>query len=143
MDYGKGKTVVGLSFEMGTLMYALKSEASDVASSVYGQCLYFGMTTRSAVCGKATSPTLIKDPYFTYGSFVSDGTKSDVAYAEYHTSGRDKWQKARRALAKPRRRLAMLFYNVHLEDIKRTCSAEPFKVLTYTCEALKGAGNCN
>ncbi|XP_075724082.1 uncharacterized protein LOC142766117 [Rhipicephalus microplus] len=144
MAYIKNATA-GLSFEMGTMMYWLKAQASNFTGSFYQRCEYVTMTSRDAVCG--TSPAQYQEgDYYIYGGFVANNSQQGVAFADYDMSGQKKWEKARRdgeaKGLKLRRRVAIMLFNVHLEDIDKKCSVAPFAVETHICEALKGAGKC-
>ncbi|KAH7957648.1 hypothetical protein HPB52_020981 [Rhipicephalus sanguineus] len=48
-SYRNGKMLVGVSLEMGTLIYVLKQDAHNLNSSAYAKCKDFGMTSRDAV----------------------------------------------------------------------------------------------
>ncbi|KAH8028217.1 hypothetical protein HPB51_014172 [Rhipicephalus microplus] len=144
MAYIKNATA-GLSFEMGTMMYWLKAQASNFTGSFYQRCEYLTMTSRDAVCG--TQPAQYQEgDYYIYGGFVANNSQQGVAFADYDMSGQKKWEKARRdgeaKGLKLRRRVAIMLFNVHLEDIDKKCSVAPFAVETHICEALKGAGKC-
>lgn len=139
-------TTVGLSFEMGTMIYWLKNNATNVDSSMYEKCSSMTMTSREAICSTST-PVYVEKDFFIYGGFLLSTTKQAVAYAEYHTSSASKWEKARRVGTskgmKLRRRVSLLLLNVHLADLNMKCSAKPFALLTHLCESFKGKGKCS
>lgn len=139
-------TTVGLSFEMGTMIYWLNVGMARVNTSMYEKCSTMAMTTRDALCSTGT-PVYIQGDYFIYGGFLVSKTTQGVAFSEYHLSAAEKWEKARRVGEgqgmKHRRRVSLLLFNVHLEDLKKKCSVAPFTVLTNLCNSFKGKGNCS
>ncbi|XP_054923261.1 uncharacterized protein [Dermacentor andersoni] len=137
---------VGLSFEMGALIYALKQDARNLNSSAYAECTDFGMTSRDAIC--ATRKYVdrrdqhLKSPYIIYGTFLTS-TNRHVVFAEYHTTVRDKYTAARRRFGSLRKQAALMIFNVHLGDVRKKCGTDAFTIIKWICEDFRGVNQCN
>ncbi|KAH7972175.1 hypothetical protein HPB52_008589 [Rhipicephalus sanguineus] len=144
--YASDKTLVGLSFEMGTLLYILESEAVSLHVGAYAKCTDFGMTSREAICGKRTSTSIreqfLDEPYVVYGTFIDDETQKRIAFAEFFTSGRDKYYKAIKKYGSVRRRLAWMLFNVHLGDARKRCGSDAFTIVRLICQQIRGITKC-
>ncbi|KAL3213944.1 hypothetical protein MRX96_007344 [Rhipicephalus microplus] len=144
--YASGKTLVGLSFEMGTLLYVLESEAVSPRDAAYAKCKDFGITSRDAICGRRnrtdTGDQFLDEPYVLYGTFLDGDTRKYVAFAEYFTSCRDKFIRARRKYGSVRRRVAWMLFNVHLGDVRGRCGSGAFLVVKLICQEIRGSKKC-
>ncbi|KAL3213942.1 hypothetical protein MRX96_007342 [Rhipicephalus microplus] len=144
--YSNSKTMVGLSFEMATLMYVLKKDVFSVANAIYERCTGLVVTSRDAVCGQRRTLDMkaqyIDKPYMVYGTFVRNGSRRNVAFAEYFTSAREKFFQARRSYGRLRRRAALVLFDVHLVDVRKKCGGDPFHLMKWVCQEFKGAREC-
>ncbi|KAL1486255.1 hypothetical protein MTO96_031464 [Rhipicephalus appendiculatus] len=108
----------GLSFEMGSLIYVLEADATSLVHSAYTKCTDFAITSRDVICGRRRSVNqgeqLLRDPYVIYATFLEDDVYNRVAFAEYYTSTRDKFDTARRKYGTLHHRSVWLLFNVHL-----------------------------
>ncbi|KAL1435028.1 hypothetical protein MTO96_001576 [Rhipicephalus appendiculatus] len=136
----KNKATVGVSFEMGTMMYWLKQAATSVDGSIYKECNAVSMTSRDAICD---STSKILSPALVQGGYVFSTRQDLVVFSEYTRTLVDKLQYAKDDGEKKgqplRRRVALLLFNLHLEDVQRRCDT-PYSNLNVTCEAFKGQG---
>ncbi|KAL3198908.1 hypothetical protein MRX96_001487 [Rhipicephalus microplus] len=131
---------------MGTMMYILEKDAASLRESAYTKCLEFGITARDVICGTRSfvdQKQYIKSPYMIYGTFIpDDSARRRVAFAEFVTSPRDKYNAARRVYGSLHHRSALLFYNVHLADVRRRCGGTPFDLIKWICQDFKGNRKC-
>ncbi|XP_070389658.1 uncharacterized protein [Dermacentor albipictus] len=145
--YINNNILVGLSFEMGALIYVLKKDARNLNSSAYAECTNFGMTSRDVICATRKhvdrDEQLLRRPYFIYGTFLTTSTNRHVAFAEYHTSVRDKYTAARRRFGSVRKRAALMLFNVHLGDVRKKCGPDAFTIIKWICEDFRGVNKCN
>ncbi|KAL1477619.1 hypothetical protein MTO96_035591 [Rhipicephalus appendiculatus] len=126
-SYTNDKIMVGLSFEMRTLIYVLQNDAPDLNSSAYAKCKDYGTTSRDAICGQRRTvdpkAQFLDFPYMTYATFARFKTKRHAIFAEHHTSTRDKFAEARKMYGSIRRRVALMLFNIHLggrkEEVRR------------------------
>ncbi|XP_054923124.1 uncharacterized protein [Dermacentor andersoni] len=145
--YTRGTTLVGVSFEMGTMIYVLEKDAPDLNGSAYAKCTSVGMTSRDAICGRRKSVSqeqqFLQEPYIIYGTFITESTKRHVAFADYYTSARNKVALALTKLGSLPRRAALMLFNVHLGDVKKRCGADAFTLIKWICQEFKGTRRCN
>ncbi|KAL3198904.1 hypothetical protein MRX96_001484 [Rhipicephalus microplus] len=145
-SYINGEILLGLSFEMGTLVYVLQQNARNLNSSAFAKCKDYGMTTRDAICGqrKTTDPHVqyLRYPYMVYATFMKGRSKHHVVFAEYHVTVRDKLQSGRRRWGSLRGPVALLLFNVHLGDASKRCGSPAFGIVKWVCEEMRGPGNC-
>ncbi|KAL3213946.1 hypothetical protein MRX96_007345 [Rhipicephalus microplus] len=140
--HARSRTLLGLSFEMGTMFYVLKREVVRPLAGAYANCTGFGMTSRDAVCGSRRNTEFLDEPYVVYSAFLRSDTWKYVAFAEYFTSTRDKYHKALQKYGSVRRRLAWMLFNVHLVDVLRTCGSGTFTVIRLICQEIRGQFQC-
>ncbi|XP_054927937.1 uncharacterized protein [Dermacentor andersoni] len=140
MSY-KYNAIVGLSFELGTMLYVLKANVTKIEDAIYAPCTHWGMASKSAVCGLLQKALWVELNMYIYGSFSSNVTKSDIAFGEHIGSCGDRWRITRgerKALGEIiRPRLAMLLYNLHLDDFQRFCTYPPFSVASRATSQLE------
>ncbi|KAH8028216.1 hypothetical protein HPB51_014171 [Rhipicephalus microplus] len=140
--HARSRTLLGLSFEMGTMFYVLKREVVRPLAGAYANCTGFGMTSRDAVCGPRRNTEFLDEPYVVYSAFLRSDTWKYVAFAEYFTSTRDKYHKALQKYGSVRSRLAWMLFNVHLVDVLRTCGSGTFTVIRLICQEIRGQFQC-
>ncbi|XP_070389657.1 uncharacterized protein [Dermacentor albipictus] len=144
--YANGETLVGLSFEMGALIYVLTQDAKSLNDSAYASCTEAGMTSQDAICPFSKNidkkNQWLKEPYMVYGTYIHNNTKRHVAFSEYFTSLREKYTKARRIFGSLHHRSALLMFNVHLGDVRKKCSIEAFSAIKWICHDFLGQQSC-
>ncbi|KAL1435020.1 hypothetical protein MTO96_001569 [Rhipicephalus appendiculatus] len=140
--YSNARTIVGLSFEMATLMYVLKKDVTSVANAIYERCTGIAVTSRDAVCGQRRTLDMtaqyIDIPYMIFGTFVRNSSRRNVAFAEYFTSAREKFFQARKNFGRIRRRAAFVLFNVHLTDVRKKCGGDAFKLMKWALPGVQG-----
>lgn len=143
----KQTTTLGLSFEMGTLMYELSSEHNKLADAVYALCTATSLTSREALCGSGISIEDSKHklpaPYLTYGSFPTGGNKKRVVFTDFKTTAADRFVNVSGGTGSTnlRSRVAWMLFNVHLEDTAQRCAVKPFEVEEKFCKVFLVAGH--
>ncbi|XP_070389654.1 uncharacterized protein [Dermacentor albipictus] len=144
--YANGETLVGLSFEMGALIYVLKQDAKSLNDSAYASCMEAGMTSQDAICTFSKNVDKknqwLKEPYMVYGTYIHNNTKRHVAFSEYFTSVREKYTKAVRIFGSLHHRSALLMFNVHLGDVRKKCSVDAFSAIQWICHDFLGQRSC-
>lgn len=143
----KQTTTLGLSFEMGTLMYELSSDHKKLADAVYALCTATILTSREALCGSGISvdesTQKLPAPYLTYGAFPTGGNKKRVVFTDFKTSAAEKFVNVSRGTGSTnlRSRVAWMLFNVHLEDTAQKCGVKPFEVEEKFCNVFLVAGH--
>ncbi|XP_065292754.1 uncharacterized protein [Dermacentor albipictus] len=143
----KQTTTLGLSFEMGTLIYELTSDQNDLASAINAKCYRGSLTGREALCGTAKDVDKGKQtlaaPYLTYGGFPTSGNKKRVVFTDYQHSATERFLNVSGGTGSDnlRSRVAWMLFNVHLEDTAKTCGGiEPFELENSFCKAFLPSG---
>ncbi|KAL1468115.1 hypothetical protein MTO96_041687 [Rhipicephalus appendiculatus] len=144
--YANAEKLRGLSFEMGTLLYVLEKDAASLNDSAYAKCLDFGMTTRDVLCGMrafVNRKQYLSRPYMLYATFVRDEkTPRRVAFTEFAISPRNKYDAVRQKYGSLHHRGVLMLFNVHMEDVRKRCGADPFSLFKWICEDFRGEKQC-
>ncbi|XP_054928089.1 uncharacterized protein [Dermacentor andersoni] len=114
--YGNKYVVVGLSLEMGALMYHFADDQDKALTggSLYKQCMAATLVPLDMGC-ESGSKAHVKDTNIAYGADTKKVVlvfDNDVTVAE----------KMKYVLEKqPRKRFAWLYFNVHMADFLKRC----------------------
>ncbi|XP_077524242.1 uncharacterized protein LOC144135450 [Amblyomma americanum] len=143
-QYQNPSAMVGLSFELGALLYQLRNDTDDVTKIAYAPCVSAGITTQDAVCGpdpNAFNPSRqsLGPSLLVVGAFLNATSKRDVVISEFNLTVITKFREAERRFGPFRRNLAWLLFNVHLGDHRQRCGLGPFYILQEFCDFFKGA----
>ncbi|XP_075554010.1 uncharacterized protein LOC142587020 [Dermacentor variabilis] len=134
LRYTKNITRLGISVEMGTLLYVLNGTTGSVDKRAYRQCTNFYLTQSDTVvdCHGHTDSILLPGGM----KIGSPLTRSDILLAwEDEDSLTDKLDALKKS-SKLREGWSWLLYNVHLGDISRRCSADPFERVQFLKDRL-------
>ncbi|XP_075554177.1 uncharacterized protein LOC142587180 [Dermacentor variabilis] len=143
----KQTTTLGLSFEMGTLIYELTSDHNDLASAVNAECNGTALTSREALCGAASvvdkGKQTLAAPYLTYGGFPTPGNKRRVVFTDYLHTATARFLNVSGGTGSNnlRSRLAWMLFNVHLGDTAKRCGGIlPFELEDSFCKVFLPSG---
>nr|XP_054927936.1 uncharacterized protein LOC129380230 [Dermacentor andersoni] len=143
----KQTTTLGLSFEMGTLIYELTSEYNNLASAVNAKCNGTSLTSREALCGSAnvvdTAKQKLAAPYLTYGGFPTAGNKRRVVFTDYLHTATERFMNVSGGTGSNnlRSRVAWMLFNVHLGDTAQRCGGiRTFELEDNFCKAFLPSG---
>ncbi|XP_054928133.1 uncharacterized protein [Dermacentor andersoni] len=143
----KQTTTLGLSFEMGTLMYELTSDHNDLASAVNAKCNGTSLTSREALCGAAkvvdTAKQKLAAPYLTYGGFPTAGNNRRVVFTDYLHTATERFLNVSGGTGSNdlRSRVAWMLFNVHLADTGKICGGiPPFELENDFCKVFLPSG---
>nr|XP_050037129.2 uncharacterized protein LOC126533959 [Dermacentor andersoni] len=133
LRYTKNTTRLGLSLEMGTLLYVLNGTKSDIDKRAYHQCKNFYLTQLDTVdCQGYTVSTLLPGGM----KIGSPQTRNDILLSwEDEDSLTDKLDALKKS-GKFREGWSWLLYNVHLGDISKRCSVDPFERVQFLKDRL-------
>ncbi|XP_075543521.1 uncharacterized protein LOC142577981 [Dermacentor variabilis] len=131
--YTKNTTRVGLSLEMGTLLYVLNGTTTDIDKRAYHPCKTFYLTQSDSVdCQGHTISTLLPGG-MKIGSPLSH---TDILLSsEDEDSLTDKLDALKKS-GKFREGWSWLLYNVHLGDISGGCSVDTFERVHFLKDRL-------
>nr|XP_054928491.1 uncharacterized protein LOC129385652 isoform X1 [Dermacentor andersoni] len=121
--YTKKKTRLGLSLEMGTLVYVLSGNVTDIDKRVYQPCKNFYLAQSDAVDCQGPTTSMLLPGGMRIGSLNTDD--SILFSWEDDESFKDKLE-ALKTSGKFREGWSWLLYNVHLVDFTGKCSVDPF-----------------
>lgn len=133
--YNKNTTRVGLSWEMGTLMYLMNKSSSDFSEKAYFKCNRFQLTQRDVVdCQGGLFDSDLLTGGMKYGYVFN---APDTAFSwEDEESIKEKLD-GLKASSNLRGGLSWLLYDVHLGDYSGNCEDEDFKSVKFFKEHLK------
>ncbi|XP_054928243.1 uncharacterized protein [Dermacentor andersoni] len=141
------ETTLGLSFEMGTLIYELTSDYNNLASAIYSKCNGTSLTSREALCGSAqvvdTAKQKLGAPHLTYGGFPTDGNKKRVVFTDYLHTATERFMNVSGGTGSSnlRSRVAWMLFNVHLGDTAQRCGGiRTFELEDNFCRAFLPSG---
>ncbi|XP_065292744.1 uncharacterized protein [Dermacentor albipictus] len=139
--YENQMAVVGLSLELGTLLYYLRNDAQTEQDIPYAPCVDASMTSLDVLCAHGQSTPISRDgnPVAVAG-YASTPSKKKVFLAEILSTFSNKYQRMATG-AGFRNRMAWLLYNVHLGDHTRDCTG-PFDALAKVCQQIKDRSSC-
>ncbi|XP_077524241.1 uncharacterized protein LOC144135448 [Amblyomma americanum] len=142
-QYRNSLAMVGLSFELGALVYMLKKDAPNFRSIAYAPCVTSGITSQDAICGQNpkafdSSRQSLGKSIEAVGAFLNATTRREVVISEFRHTVVSKFTKAERRFGPFRNKLSWLLFNVHLGDHMGRCGTGPFYILEKFCEVFKG-----
>lgn len=139
--YQNSLAVVGLSLELGTLLYVLRKDAQAEQDIPYSPCIDASMTSFDGICAQSKYVPISRDGNLVaVAGYALAQSKNNVFLAEMPSTFADKYQRMASSVGF-RNRMSWLLFNVHLGDHTSNCTT-PFAVLEQVCEHFKGPSSC-
>ncbi|KAH8027704.1 hypothetical protein HPB51_007254 [Rhipicephalus microplus] len=121
--YGNRDAVVGLSLEMGAMMYTFSSDQELSPATAYKECKYATLVTLDMGCS-SNPQQIVRDTVMGFG-------QETRRFVIVHDNKTTLERKFKYVLARhPRKRFAWLYFDVNMADLVQSCGLRnPFEFL--------------